>query len=69
MTVSTGQYLSETRTFEFSSELYDPLRGAAKIVTSRLQLLSDDSYVFSMQDETPEGKPFTALEMAYSRRK
>jgi hypothetical protein len=68
MTVASGRYLQDAQTFEFSSELYDPLRSATKVVKSRLQVTSDNSYVFTMQDESPEGKSFTSLEMAYSRR-
>lgn len=68
MTVATGRYVPDTNTFELSSELYDPLRSGVKVVRSSLRFMSRDSYVFSMQDESPEGKPFTSLEMVYSRK-
>jgi hypothetical protein len=67
MTVATGRYAPDTQTFELESELYDPLRSGIKVVRSTLRFTSSDSYVFTMQDESPEGKSFTALEMVYVR--
>lgn len=68
MTVATGRYVSHTQTLELESELYDPLRSGVKVVRSTLRFTSPDSYVFTMHDESPDGKSFTSLEMVYARK-
>lgn len=67
LTTAEGRYDPETSTFVLESQLYDPLISGVKTITSTLQINSANSYTFSMRDISPEGKPFTSLEMRYTR--
>jgi hypothetical protein len=69
MAVASGRFFPEKNVFELTSELYDPLLSREKEVRSTLRFTSNDSYVFSMIDQSPEGKQFKSLEMEYTRKK
>lgn len=69
LTTATGRYVPDQNAFELVSQLYDPLLSRAKTVHSTLRFSSPDSYVFTMTDESPEGKRFTSLEMIYRRKR
>lgn len=68
LTTASGRYDPETSSFLLESQLYDPLVSGVKTVTSTLQINSANSYTFSMKDISPDGKPFTSLEMRYTRK-
>lgn len=68
LSVSTGKYVPESNIFEMVSEVYDPLLGKEKTVRSTLQVTSDDSYRFVMEDTAPSGKKFISFEILYTRR-
>jgi hypothetical protein len=68
MAMASGKFFAEKNTFELTSELYDPLLSREKTVRSTIQFTSNDSYLFSMIDESPEGKEFKSLEMEYTRK-
>ena len=68
MAMASGKFFAEGNIFELTSKLYDPLLSREKTVRSTIQFTSNDSYIFSMIDESPEGKEFKSLEMAYSRK-
>jgi hypothetical protein len=69
LTISTGKYLPESNIFEMVSEVYDPLLGREKTVRSTLQVTSNDSYRFLMEDTAPSGKKFNSFEVLYTRRR
>ncbi len=69
MTMASGRYIPESNIFELSSSVYDPLVSGEKTVRSTLQFTSNDTYVFSMIDRSPEGKEFVSLKMEYSRKR
>jgi hypothetical protein len=68
MTMASGRYVPESNTFELTSDVYDPLVSGEKTVRSTLQFTSNDAYVFTMIDRSPEGKEFVSLTMEYSRK-
>lgn len=68
MTMASGRYIPESNLFELSSSVYDPLVSGEKTVRSTIQFTSNDSYVFTMIDRSPEGKEFVSLTMEYSRK-
>lgn len=67
LTTSSGRYQSDTSTFLFESQVYDPLVSGVKTIQSQVQVNSPNSYTFTMTDTSPEGKRFTSLEMRYRR--
>lgn len=69
LSVSTGRYVPESNVFEMVGEVYDPLFGREKTVRTTLQITSQDSYQFLMEDTAPSGKKFTAFEIQYARRR
>jgi hypothetical protein len=68
MAMAAGRFFAERNTFELTSQLYDPLLSREKTVRSTIQFTSNDSYIFSMIDESPEGREFKSLEMEYTRK-
>jgi hypothetical protein len=68
MAMASGKFFAERNAFELTSQLYDPLLSREKTVRSTIHFTSNDSYIFSMIDESPEGKEFKSLEMEYTRK-
>jgi hypothetical protein len=69
LTVSSGTYHPDTNSFLLESQVYDPLVSGFKMVKSKFQINSPDSYTFSMTDTSPEGRQFISFEMRYTRRR
>jgi hypothetical protein len=67
LTTSSGRFSPDGKTVDLESEVYDPLVSGLKVVQSKLQIESADSYTFFMTDTSPEGKKFKSLEMRYRR--
>ena len=64
---SEGTCDASGKIFNMTGQYFDPMANANKEMKTILRIINNDKHVFEWFDADPDGKPFQALEVTYTR--